>query len=314
MRTLESFDALRRVNPRADVHFDESVDLARVAVCTRIAAAAAREPRRSRSRLPRASLAGGTLAVAAALALLMTVRPTGPSPGVESATAAMKKAVTLTSASAERSGTAIVRITHEGKLWASSMLRWNGDDLALSSDAPRRPGHAGSALLLVGGTMYGIEQGRWVVLGSPDSIDPGSGTTPAEYLAAVREDVGGVTLRRLTDGMTGLTRRQLDDGSTVYSGSVAAGLIARKTGFKEGQMLRMLPFGYVAHDEAANPAAPLDVAVTVGADGVVREIAVSWGTRASAWRYIVTYRGLGTTPAPAAPADAKPLRQRLRAE
>ncbi|NUT56535.1 MAG: hypothetical protein HOQ03_11220 [Thermoleophilia bacterium] len=31
-----------------------------------------------------------------------------------------------------------------------------------------------------------------------ESIDPGSGTTPAEYLVAVREDVGGATLRRLT--------------------------------------------------------------------------------------------------------------------
>jgi hypothetical protein len=80
--------------------------------------------------------------------------------------------------------------------------------------------------------MYGVdpEDGGWVVLGSPDSIDPDSGTTPDEYLAAVREDVDGTTLRRMTDGMSGLTTRQLDDGSTVYGGSVAAGLIARETG------------------------------------------------------------------------------------
>jgi hypothetical protein len=30
----------------------------------------------------------------------------------------------------------------------------------------------------------------------------------------VREDIDGTTLRRITDGMTGLTTRQLDDGST----------------------------------------------------------------------------------------------------
>jgi len=47
----------------------------------------------------------------------------------------------------------------------------------------------------------------------------------------------------------------------------------------------------VAHDEAADPRALLDVAVTVGADGVVREIAVAWGT----WRYAVAYRDLGRT-------------------
>jgi hypothetical protein len=66
--------------------------------------------------------------------------------------------------------------------------------------------------------------------------------------------------------MTGLTSRQLGDGSTVYSGAVAAGLIARESGVKGGQPIRVLPFGDVAHDEAANPANPLQVAVTVGPD------------------------------------------------
>jgi hypothetical protein len=117
----------------------------------------------------------------------------------------------------------------------------------------------------------------------------------------VQEDVGGATLRRITNGVTGPTTRQLDDGSTVYSGTVAAGLIARETGFKEGASIRVLPFGYVAHDEAADPAATLRTAVTVGADGVVREIAVTRGVGASGWSFRVTYSGLGTTPAPTAP-------------
>lgn len=103
-----------------------------------------------------------------------------------------------------------------------------------------------------------------------------------------------MTLRRIADGLTGLTTCPLD-GSTVYSGTVAAGLIARETGFKEGQAIRVLPFGYVAHDEAANPPALLDTAVTVGADGIVRKLAVTWGTSASAWTYTVTYSGLGAT-------------------
>jgi hypothetical protein len=71
----------------------------------------------------------------------------------------------------------------------------------------------------------------------------------------------------------------------------------------------VLPFGYVAHDEASDPRAPLDVEVTVGADGVVRGIAASWGSGASAWRYTVAYSGLGATAAPAAPASARPLRR-----
>ena len=64
----------------------------------------------------------------------------------------------------------------------------------------------------------------------------------------------------------------------------------------------MLPFGYVAHGAAADATASLDAAVTV-ADGVVREIAVTWGT----WAYSVRYRGLGSTPAPAAPKNARSL-------
>jgi hypothetical protein len=194
-------------------------------------------------------------------------------------------------------------MTHNGEVWVERTIRWNGGDLALSSDTPRQAKRPGTDMLVVNGLMYVIEDGRWVNIGSPKSIDPDSGTTPDEYLAAVREDVGGATLRRITNGMTGLTTRALDDGSTVYSGAVAAGLIARESGFKEGQAIRVLPFGYVAHDQAADPANRLRTAVTVGADGIVREIAVTWGT----WTYTVTYSRLGETAAPKAPANARDL-------
>jgi hypothetical protein len=66
----------------------------------------------------------------------------------------------------------------------------------------------------------------------------------------------------------------------------------------------------VAHDEAANPSARLRTAVTVGADGIVRELAVTWGT----WSYTVIYSNLGATLAINVPAHAKSLLQeRLRA-
>ena len=43
---------------------------------------------------------------------------------------------------------------------------------------------------------------------------------------------------------------------------VAAGQIARETGFKEGEAIRVFSFGYVAHGAAADPASLLDTAVT----------------------------------------------------
>jgi hypothetical protein len=314
MTTSDSLRALRRANPRAEPGFAESVEAAARAVRAQVAslpvdnALDARRARRPRRRLVHVSVAGASFAAVAVTALFLTIGSPRGGPGVEGATAAVKRAATVTAASAERSGTAAVRITHGGQVWAEKTVRWNGADVAISDEAPGRPGRPDKGLLVVDGILYGPDGvGGWLALGSPASIDADSGTTPAEYLAAVREDVGGVTLRRITGGMTGLTRTQLADGSTVYSGTVAAGLIARESGFKEGQAIRVLPFGYVAHDEAADPAAPLEVAVTVGADVVVREIAVSWGTGASSWVYTVTYRSLGSTPAPAAPENARSL-------
>jgi hypothetical protein len=323
MNASESLQALRRANPRTKAGFEQSVEAAADAVRTRMDAAAVdlvagaggTEPGRRRSA-PRRRLAGVIAAgasVAVAVAAFLTIG--SPGTGVANAAAAVRKAASTSAASAEHSGTAVVRVTHDGRLWTGATIRWHDQDLAVSQDAPRRPGKAGSKLLVVGGTLYGIDplHGGWVKLGSPESIDPDSGTTPGEYLAAVREDVGGVTLHRIVDGMTGLTTRRLGDGSTVFSGTVPAGLIARETGQKEGQAIRVLPFGYVAHGEAANPAAALRAAVTVSADGVVREIAVSWGSGASEWTWTVAYSRLGATPAPVAPANARPLRDRLHA-
>jgi hypothetical protein len=327
MNTSESFQALRRANPRAKDGFAQSVETAANALHAQIVTTAAdvamdagaprRSTRRSapRRRLVRVSAVGASLAAAAAVAAVLTLAAPGVGPGVANAAAAVKKAATVTASAAERSGTAVVRITHNGKVWAGTTTRWHDRDVAVSRDAPQRHGKAGSKFLVVDGTLYGVDpvDGGWVVLGNPKNIDPDTGTTPDEYLAAVREDIGGVTLRRITDGMTGLTTRQLDDGSTVYSGAVAAGLIARESGFKEGQSIRVLPFGYVAHDEAADPAAPLHAAVTVSPGGIVREITVTWGTSASAWTYTVAYSRLGATPAPVAPANARPLRDRSHA-
>jgi hypothetical protein len=312
MRASESIQALRRANPRARAGFAESVDAATRAVQAQVVApgSSAMQPRAARRPGLRVSAFGAAVAAAAGAVILVMLVSPGGGPGVENAKAAVKKAASVTAASANRSGTAVVRITHGGEPWAGTTIRWNGGDVVIARDAPQRPGKAGDELRLVDGMLYGPSpEGGWVVLGKPSSIDPDSGTTPAEYLAAVREDIGGVTLRRITAAMTGLTSRRLEDGSSVYSGTVASGVIARETGFKEGQAIRVLPFGYVAHDEAADAGSPLRTAVTVGRDGVVRELAVTWGTGASVWRYTVTYSGLGSTAGSVAPPNARPLRE-----
>jgi hypothetical protein len=310
MNTPDNVQALRRANPRTKVEFPHGVEAAAETVRARIAAEGALQagaPSRASTRaVPRRRFTAGALVVAAAaVAAVLTVGSPGDDAGIENAAAAVKRAATVTAASADRSGTAVVRMTHEGEVWAGRTIRWHDNDIAILGDAPQRGRKAGDELRVVDGTLYGIDpvDGRWVQMGSPASIDPDSGTTPAEYLAAVREDVEGLTLRRLGDNITGLTTTRLDDGSTVYAGTVPAGQIARESGFKEGQRIRVFPFGYVAHDEAADPAAPLDTAITVGEDGLIRQLAVTWGT----WTYTVSYSDLGTTAAVAAPKNAKSL-------
>lgn len=312
MNTPDSLKALRRANPRTKAGYVHTVDTVEDAVRAQIAAAgASRTDRTGRAAAllaPRRRFAAGALlAAAAAAAAVLTLGSPGDDTGIENAAAAVKRAATVTAASADRSGTVVVRITHDGEVWAGTTIRWHDDDISISGDAPRRGRKAGDELRVVDGTLYGSdpEGGGWIEQGSPANIDPDSGTTPAEYLAAVLEDVEGVTLRRLGDNMTALTTTRLDDGSTVYAGTVPAGQIARESGFKEGQRIRVFPFGYVAHDEASDPAAPLDTAITVAEDGLIRELAVTWGT----WTYTISYSDLGTTAAVVAPKNAKSLLQ-----
>lgn len=305
MNTTQGFQALRRANPRAHAMFPASVEAAREAVTDAIVAASvagSNAPRRGR-RLLRLSAAG--VAVAAALAAFVAVGNLGGGPGVADAAAAFEQAAVVTAVDADRSGTAVVRITHEGEEWAGTTIRWNGDDVSIARVHPSRDGRFGDEMRVVDGVLYGPDaHGGWLALGNPRSIDPNSGTTPDEYLAAVRQDVGGVTLQLFSDGLTTMTSQTRADGSTVYGGRVPAGIVASETGFKEGRPIRVLPFGYVVHGEAENPAALLDVSVTVGEDGLVREIAVSWDP---AWRYTVTYSALGSTTAPEAPPNARDL-------
>jgi hypothetical protein len=310
----DSFDALRRANPRAKTGFADSIEAAAETVHAKIATAppgtASRRGRVAVRRVVGVSIAG--VFAAAGAAVILTLGSAGGGTSVESAHAALAKAAVVTASSAERSGTATVRITHDGAPLGATTVRWGEGDVAICRED--RPKRAADVMLLIDGTVYGVDphRGEWLDLGDPSNIDPDSGTTPAEYLAAVREDVGGDTLRRFTGAMSNLRRTERDDGSVVYSGTVAAALLARETGFKEGQHIRVLPFGYVAHDEAADPDSQLQTTVTTGADGVVREIAVRWGT----WRYTVTYGELGTTPAPRAPESATSLedlrKQQLR--
>jgi hypothetical protein len=135
MSMLESFTALRRANPCNNPDFAQTVTATATTVesLVRQPVPGVTNSRRRRRLGPAAMsmLAGGVAAVVV-LALVS-------SPDEVSAGAAVRKAATATAASAERSGTAQLRITHGGELWASMTVRWHGDDVAISH-VRHRPG------------------------------------------------------------------------------------------------------------------------------------------------------------------------------
>lgn len=312
MNGTDSLDALRRANPRHKPGFT------RMATKLTQAAGNPRPPTVSLSRgrplrLPRERRLRPVIGVPAAAAVIAVVvaavlalgSPNGSPPA--SPAAAIEHAVTVTAQAAERSGTVSIEVTQDGNLWGARTVRWNGSDISVTNEDPGRVGRAD--LIVVDGILYGPDDETadgWFALGSPDSIDPDSGTTPDEYLATVRADAGGDTFGRITEAMTDLTTSPGNHGSVVYRGTVPAGVLAPETGTKDGVPIRVLPYGYVAHDDASNPGAPVEVRITVGANGAIQEIRATWGG-ASSWSYRLGFSDLGSTPAPTAPDNVRSL-------
>ena len=307
MSTSKPFQAMRRANPRTKPGFAGSVEATRDAVRAQIATEVVDlpEPEPSRRRLvPRGALlrvSVGGLALAGAGLVAFVIFGSSGGAGVPDAGAAVRKAASLTAASAESSGTAVIRVKHNSELRSGSTIRWHDGNLAVSNDGPG-PGRPGSAFLVVDGVLYtaDADDDGWVVLGAPEKIT-GDAPTTRDDIAAVRDDIGGANLRRMIDGLTDLTTTKLKDGSTVYRGTLPGSRASRD----DAKRTSVLPFDYEAEGETADPSAPLDVAITVGPDGLVREDVVQWGTGGSVWTYAVTYTRLGKTSALPAPTNAR---------
>ena len=249
MNTTDSLGALRRANPRHKPDCAESaVDLTRKA---------GHSPSRpALRRWPVVGIPAVAIVVIVVATLITVGSPVGPL--VVSPAEAMQQAVIASATAAESSGTVLHEITQDRDLWVARTLRWNGSDLSIANNEPSAAGRGD--LLVVDGIMYGPDPevvDGWIEMGSPDSVDPHSGTTPDEYLAAITEDVGGATIQRITDQMTGV---------------------------KEGKAIRVLPFGNVAHDDANDPASLIDISLSVRPDGTFGEIHATWGGQSS-WSY-----------------------------
>ncbi len=317
MSLSNSLEALRRANLLDGAGYDDLLDrLACAALehreltADRPSTADSRKPRWTRRPIgARATgafpIGAGVLVAVVVIALLMAGSPLGPQ--ALPPAAAMEHAVEVTATAADESGIVEVEITQDGELWAAKTVHWNGDDLSVS-ESDTSASHRRD-LLVVDWMMYGHDPeapGEWVELRISRQHRPRHRNDAGRLPVRGHEDAGGETLRRITSAMTDLTTSAGADGSTIYQGHVPAGDLARETGTKDGQTLRVLPYGYVAHDQASNPSSMIAVSITVGADETIQVISATWGG-VSDWTYNLRFDDLGSASELAAPVNARPL-------
>ena len=298
MPSSESLEDLRRANPRNQPGFAELVDeyepLKAQIVATPIAAPRRSKPRRlPRRRLIRrligVSMAGAALTVAA---MLGGVFLSGGS--TDSAYAAAKKAVAVTSANAVNSGTIVTRLSRDGATVATETTSWNGSDISLKNVFD-----TASELRLVGQDSYELRSdGRWThydasALGLPAFLK--------EMLASARVDVAGTTVRNIIDATSGLEQTENADGSTTYSGTANAdasiGVVIDTT---TGSVLALVTRAIRPIANAKDRSTVVSVQLTVGSDGLISSLRVSFQSDGS-WAQTSDYSELGSTAAITAP-------------
>jgi hypothetical protein len=297
MSTHASLRALRAANPRNQPAFDEWID--RLGTLSTQITATPVPARRTRPRLDaRRRVIGLSLAAAlAAAAVVVGLTATAASP--PGAYASAKKALVATAAA--NSGTITGTVSHDGSAYSLDTTRWNGDSIAVTR-GDRSDFGPGEALTLVGGAAY-VEQadGTWLHYSSESGVGPKLG--PAVELA--RDNVAGNSAGQILSLATGLTRSSEPDGTTVYTGTIP-NLNTDPAGRPTDDTILRIITNLRTHNG-------LRVQMTVGPDGLVRQISLSYrqqdtGSAASDGNYTwtVTYSRLGTTPPIAAPAESTP--------
>jgi hypothetical protein len=277
--------------------------------------------------------------VVAAVMLTAPSSPDGTKPGViTNAYAAVQKAMADTAA-ASKSGTISTRMTAfwperpapqidtssvlEAKrreaaeqsmpatlpaaaLELNTVFKWHGDDMSLVVGTKDSMEDRTNESRFVGGRYYeeydksapDDPQPRptiWVRWPADSKDGPGQ-DDPGQWVDAARGDVTGSNLRRIIEATKGLKQHENADGSTTYSGTATAGAIKSDSLGVAG-----LPSISRPVIKVRDPQTPCAVSVTVGADGLIREVRCSYETDGGTWEYRSVYSKLGEAGAISAP-------------
>jgi hypothetical protein len=316
MPTDRSLRLLREAGPRSETGFDEwidSLDGLKTQISSTPVHAARRLPRLdSRRRAVGLSLAAGVLVAAVAVAVGLTLTAASP----PSAYAAAKKALAATAAA--DSGTITGFVSHDGSSYSLDTTQWNGDSIALTAGEQSQFGPPGETLELIDGGAY-VEQpdGTWLHYESASGVGPKVG--PMVELA--QSNVAATTAGQILALAGGLSQTTRADGSTIYTGTIAD--VSGDPGIDPNGDAILRIIRRLTNGSDNTPGSPggyhdgFQFTMTVGTDGYVREISLSYrqlgtGSPATDGSYTLTvsYSRLGSTPPitpPAASTHAPPV-------
>ena len=237
-------------------------------------------------------------AATAAIVLGLTVSASSPS----SAFAAARRALAATAAAP--SGTLATTVLHAGVTQTTDAARWNGGDIAFTpGDGPIQQ------LLLIGGGMYAqTSEGTWLHYADASNVGP----KPLGGLMQLAHDnIAGVAPQQILALATNVQRTAQPDGTTLYTGTIPSNSLnpaivpgndAITNMILGAQKRSDMMFGAGA-EPAGNQQSDLQLQMSVGGDGLVRQVSVTFqkegtGSRAAdgTYTWTVTYSQLGNTP------------------
>ena len=314
MRTDTSLHALRDASPRNQPGFDDWID-SFDALRTQIPATpvpAQRPLPKPYSRHRRVvGLAVTVVAAVAVVGAVVGLALTAASP--PSADAAARRALAATAAAP--SGTMTTTVLHAGVTHTIDAARWNGSDIAFSPGiGPIRQ------LLLIGGGLYvQTSAGTWLHYAKASDVGP----KPLGGLVQLAHDnIEGTSPQQILALAIHVQKTARSDGTTVYTGTIPSssldpGLVPGNDAITSmilgAQKRTDMIFG-AGRNEGDAPGGyqnDLQLQMSVGGDGLVKEVSVSFqrqGTGSPAvdgtYRWSVTYSQLGSTPPITAPASS----------
>ena len=169
-------------------------------------------------------------------------------------------------------------VRHGGVTRTIDATRWNGHDIAFSTGFDQFP-----QLLLIGGGMYvQTSDGTWLHYANASDVGP----KPLGGLTHFAQDnIAGTTAQQILGLATHVQKTAQADGTTVYTGTIPSSSINAGNDPGNNAIISMIlgaqkrtdmMFGAGQGDAPGGRLNDLQLLMSVGGDGLVRQVSVSF--------------------------------------